>query len=170
MMESSNTPTSPFTPASPARAANPAVADALELIIAEATKMVAAEIEPAMDEVTESQEGLAAQLRLLDDEMASITSVLETVKLDPETSARMEETKEVLRRTKRKLTTIRGRLGRLRMYEESDRLHLTETQLIDVAAAGRGTEPAHVHISTDDLWDAQSARMPEEVQQDEMVE
>lgn len=132
--------------------------------------MVGAEMEAGMDEVTESQEGLAAQLRLLDDEMASITSVLETVKLDPETSARMEETKEVLRRTKRKLTTIRGRLGRLRMYEESDRLHLTETQLVDTSASGRGTEAAQVNISTDDLWDDHSSRMQVECTHEDMAE
>lgn len=132
--------------------ANPAVADALDLIIGEATKLVSAEIEPALKEVALSQDGLEGQLRHLDEEMTNITSVLEKVTLDPETSARMEQTKEVLRRTKRKLTTIRGRLGRLRMYEESDRLHLTQRQLVERTQPGTGTLPAH--ISTDDLWEA----------------
>lgn len=139
--------------ASSASAANSAVLDALELIIGEATKVVASEIEPAVDNVSASQQGLESRLRQLDAEMSSITTILDSVTLDPETSARMEETKDVLRRTRKKLTTIRGRLGRLRTYEESDRLQLSEQRLMDRRTAGRISEV--LHLSTDDLWSEQ---------------
>lgn len=102
---------------------------ALAQIIQNASVATATHVDPAVQQLTESQDGLEAELRRLDDEMASVTSVLETVTLDPETSARMKETQECLKRTKKKLITIRGRLGRLRTYEEGDRLRLTERSL-----------------------------------------
>lgn len=144
--------------ASPASAANSAVLDALELIIGEATKVVASEIEPAVYNVSVSQQGLESRLQQLDAEMSSITTILDSVTLDPETSARMEETKDVLRRTRKKLTTIRGRLGRLRTYEESDRLQLSDQRLLDRNAPGRGDEV--LHLSTDDLWSEQPLHVP----------
>lgn len=135
-----------------AKAASPAIENAIRLVIAEATKQVAVEIKPALDEVALSQDGLESQLKLLDKEMAAITNVLEKVTLDPETSARMEETKEVMRRSKRKLTTIRGRLGRLRTYEESHRLHLSARQLVDKSSVTKSIKPAR--NPTDDFWEA----------------
>lgn len=141
---------SALTPNPSPNPANPAVLDALELIIGEATKIVASEIEPAVDSVAASQQGLESQLRQLDAEMSSITTILDSVTLDPETSARMEETKEVLRRTRKKLTTIRGRLGRLRTYEESDRLHLSEQKLIDRGVTEKSDQA--IRSGTDDFW------------------
>lgn len=135
--------------------ANLAIQKAIRQIEAEAKRHVAIEIKPALEEVAVSQDGLESQLKLLDGEMSAITTVLEKVTLDPETSARMEATKEVMKRTKRKLTTIRGRLGRLRMYEESDRLHLTERQLVERNSSTKSKTTKH--ISTDELWTASAS-------------
>lgn len=138
----------------PAAAPPSPVAGALQRAVQTASRVVAAEMHPAMDAVTQSQDALAAEMRALDHEMATVTAVLHTVKLDPHTSARMDDTRAVLARTKRKLTTIRGRLGRLRMYEESDRLHLAETQLIDLrdAAGASAADHDRVHVIPDQPW------------------
>eukprot|EP00177_Eucheuma_denticulatum_P006083 GFKZ01011094.1.p1 GENE.GFKZ01011094.1~~GFKZ01011094.1.p1 ORF type:complete len:179 (+),score=29.51 GFKZ01011094.1:279-815(+) len=136
--------------APPAREANPVVLDALEMIIRTATTTVSEEIDPAIKDMHLSQQGLESQLNKLDSEMTSITKVLKEVTLDPQTSARMQETREVLNRTKEKLTTIKNRLEGLRAYEERDRLHLVEHELVEKGAEGRGTVPARV--SRDDLW------------------
>lgn len=152
------------TPAPPARAANPAVLDALEMIINEATKIVDTEINPVATSVADSQKGLETQLVQLDIEMTNITKTLETVTLDPKTSERMEETRDVLKRTRRKLNAIRGRIGKLRMYEESDRLHLVEPPRSDITSDVSGHTETTAVITPDDLWSSQKSNRKNESQ------
>lgn len=147
--------------APPAREANPVVLDALEMIIRTATTTVSEEIDPAINDMHLSQQGLESQLNKLNSEMTRITNALEEVTLDPQTSERMQKTREVLDRTKKKLTNIRGRLGRLRVYEECDRLHLVEHKLVEKGEAGRGTAPARV--GGNDLWSQAEEEAGEEV-------
>lgn len=103
---------------------NSGLEESLLQLIQRAAIAARAHTEPALNNLKNSQLTLEAELGKLDAELQRITTVLETVTLDPQTSDLMEQTRQCLRRTKSKLTTIRGRLGRLRMYEESDRLRL----------------------------------------------
>jgi hypothetical protein len=76
----------------------------------------------AIEELTKSQAELSAQLSKLLAEMEHISSAVEGLTLDPATSTHMQAAKESLTRSRTKLVTVRGRLGRLRGFEESDRL------------------------------------------------
>lgn len=93
----------------------------------------------AMARVQLSQGGLIAELGALDAEMERVTAVVEGVSLDPETSRLMDLSRESLQRTKKKLNTVRGRLGRLRTHEESDRLRLAHPVAKPTLLAGEAS-------------------------------
>jgi hypothetical protein len=76
----------------------------------------------ALSDLTESQAELSSHLLKLLAEMGTISSAVEGLTLDPATYSHMEAARESLRRSRSKLITVRGRLGRLRGFEESDRL------------------------------------------------
>ncbi|KAI0565566.1 hypothetical protein FGB62_17g221 [Gracilaria domingensis] len=93
-------------------------------LIRSASESVSKHTQASVNSLKVSQLSLETELRKLDTEMQRITNVLETVTLDPHASELMEQTRQCLGRTKTKLITIRGRLGRLKTYEECDRLEL----------------------------------------------
>jgi hypothetical protein len=76
----------------------------------------------ALADLRISQAELSSHLLKLLAEMESISSAVEGLTLDPATYSHMEAARESLRRSRSKLITVRGRLGRLRAFEESDRL------------------------------------------------
>ncbi|PXF49834.1 hypothetical protein BWQ96_00486 [Gracilariopsis chorda] len=110
-----------------AATANSALQTALLQLIQRASEAASAHTEPALKRLKSSQHSLEEELKHLDAEMQRITETLETVTLDPQTSKLMEEVGQCLKRTRVKLTTIRGRLGRLKVYEELDRLRLNSS-------------------------------------------
>lgn len=133
---------------SPRTTSSPVLEQAILQIIQQASIASETHSIPALNNLSTSQDGLERELQHLDEEVKRVTDILETVTLDPETSARLEETQNCLNRTKKKLLTIRARLGRLRTYEESDRLQLSLRELEVVQANRTETsvpEPVSVH-------------------------
>lgn len=110
-----------------ATAANSALHTALLQLIQRASEAASAHTQPALQRLNGSQLSLEQELKHLDTEMQRITDTLQTVTLDPHTSKLMQEIAQCLKRTRIKLTTIRGRLGRLKVYEELDRLQLNSS-------------------------------------------
>ena len=108
-----------------------AITSSLTAIVQDGALLSQTQISPSIALLFESQPALESQLRRADAQLEKIKVSTERVSLDPQTSARMEQTREVLKRTKRKLAVIRGRLGRLREYEESDKLMLMERKMTD---------------------------------------
>jgi hypothetical protein len=95
----------------------------------------------ALEELTKSQAELYAQLSILLAEMEDISSAVDGLTLDPATSVHMQAAKDSLTRSRTKLVTVRGRLGRLRGFEESDRLFRVQqpaTELRVLASNGSG--------------------------------
>jgi hypothetical protein len=90
----------------------------------------------ALADLRVSQAELSSHLSKLLSEMESISSAVEGLTLDPATYSHMEAARESLRRSRSKLITVRGRLGRLRGFEESDRLFNVSSL---EASAGTGT-------------------------------
>lgn len=111
---------------------NTAMEHAVSQLVRHSARMTQKYIDPAIKQMNSSQNTLETELQRLTLEMEAITKILESVTLDPETSARMEDTRECLRRTNRKLTIIRGRLSRLRVFEERDGLQLTMYELQEI--------------------------------------
>ncbi len=92
---------------------------------------VTAEINPALDGVELSQDSLLKELRMLHAEMDRISTNIGKIGVDELTLRRLKEAKESLARTKKTLLKVHGRLGKLRTYEESHRLHRTDTEMVE---------------------------------------
>lgn len=83
---------------------------------------------PALRDAEASQNALTARLDVLDAELTRVTDAVETASAQSTRLAQlMADTSAVLSRTRRKLTTVRGRVGRLRNFENADRLELSVT-------------------------------------------
>lgn len=91
--------------------------------IAERSAYTESEQAPAIRSLSQSQQELGKQLSALLNEMAQVSKIVEGLSLDPETSKNMDDARASLRRSRSKLVTIKGRLGRLRAFEQSHRLH-----------------------------------------------
>lgn len=83
---------------------------------------VDAELTPALEGVELSQDSLMNELRALNAEMERVTQNIDKIGVDEVTLRRLKESKESLARTKKTLLRVHARLGKLRTFENSDRL------------------------------------------------
>jgi hypothetical protein len=126
-------------------AARDDVASAVRATVSAVTGAAAASQAAALSGVAASQAALAAQLDALDAEMTRVAAVVEDLSLDPANSRHMAEARDSLARSRTRLVGVRGRLGRLRGLEESQRLRgvarpETEMRLVG-AAVGHSPPP-----------------------------
>lgn len=83
----------------------------------------------ALKSAEDSQATLNRQLDALQRDMENAATVLSTAGVvGGATSRAINETQECLLRSRRKLATIRARVGRLRSLEQADRLSLTQDE------------------------------------------
>lgn len=93
----------------------------------------------ALARVAESQAALQAQVEALDVEMTRVSVIVEGLSLDPATSRHMHDARDSLQRSRTRLVSVRGRLGRLRGFEESQRLQPLaplDTELVERGVSG----------------------------------
>jgi hypothetical protein len=138
------TSSAPMTLASTAAAAPAAVsaairnrADIESTIRATVASCVAASMDAQADAVSglaASQAELSGELVALIHDMNRVSDVVEGLSLDPATSRRMVDARDSLQRTRTRLVTVRGRLGRLRGFEESQRLRVAAPSSTEMKA------------------------------------
>jgi hypothetical protein len=78
----------------------------------------------AVSSLAASQLELSEVLTALLQDMDRVSGVVEGLSLDPATSRHIADARDSLQRTRTRLITVRGRLGRLRGFEESQRLRV----------------------------------------------
>lgn len=92
----------------------------------------------ALSGVAASQAELAGQLDALEAEMARVAAVVDGLALDPAASGHMADARDSMARSRVRLVTVRGRLGRLRGFEESQRLVGVRRREVEMGEVGRG--------------------------------
>lgn len=125
------------------------VADAVRGTVVACASRAAAAQAAALSGVAESQRDLAGQLDVLEAEMLRVAAVVDSVALDPAAmdpaaTAHMADARDSLARSRTRLVTVRGRLGRLRGFEQRERLvgvarpRGVDVEMDEVAVTGRG--------------------------------
>ncbi len=104
-----------------------ATSKVLDKLLTEGSAAVERELGPAMSNVESTQVELEKELRAICDEMERITSTLGQFGVSGHVRKRLTECKESLMRTKRTLTAVNARLGRLRKYDDAQRLRREDT-------------------------------------------
>lgn len=102
--------------------------------------------EASLLEVADSQVALSKQLNVLLEEMSRVNSAIDGLSLDPETSSYLNTARDSLQQSRARLIKVRGRLGRLRGFEESQRLRLAnppETEMHSVGGQSSTKGAAH---------------------------
>lgn len=94
----------------------------LRKLLDEGSVVVERELGPAMSNVESTQIELDKELQAICDEMERITGTVGEFGVNEHVRKRLAECKESLVRTKRTLTAVNARLGRLRKYEDAQRL------------------------------------------------
>lgn len=69
-----------------------------------------------------SQGKLRDELRMMCDEMDTLSQKVEAIGVDQQTQTMIRECKEALQRTKKTLTAVNARVGRLSKFEEANKL------------------------------------------------
>lgn len=94
----------------------------LTQLIRKGKAAVDAELTPAVEGVEQSQDVLVGELQALNAEMQRLTARIDSIGVDEVILRRLKESKESLARTKKTLLRVHARLGKLRTFENSDRL------------------------------------------------
>lgn len=98
------------------------VADAVRGTVVACASRAAAAQAVALSGVVESQLELAGQLDALETEMVRVAAVVDSLAMDPAAAGHMAAARDSLARSRTRLVTVRGRLGRLRGFEQRERL------------------------------------------------
>lgn len=132
------------------------VADAVRGTVVACASRAAAAQAVALSSVAESQLELAGQLDALETEMVRVAAVVDSLGMDAAAAGHMADARDSLARSRTRLVTVRGRLGRLRGFEQRERLVGVartvgkEVEMDEVGVAGGAASVGSLSTAPDD--------------------